>query len=227
MPPRALLPILHTPLDSCKDIRLVPRLLFNSARTHTTPYLLFAGFTHHIAPNAQPAGLSTTRGRAFSCALRETVGSLAGPREKRESPSSLSVCFNVLNLVLRERSGVSLAALKKALAAGGYDVEKNNSRVKNAVKGLVTKGTLVQTKGTGASGSFKLNKKQTETRIPSLLRRRREPAAAAKKATKSPKKAKSPRPPKKAAKSPKKRKLSSPRPQSLKRKAKKAAPKKK
>uniref|UniRef100_A0A8C4AXK7 Histone H1 n=1 Tax=Denticeps clupeoides TaxID=299321 RepID=A0A8C4AXK7_9TELE len=60
----------------------------------------------------------------------------------------------------KERSGVSLAALKKALSAGGYDVEKNNSRVKLAIKNLVTKGTLVQTKGTGASGSFKLNKKQ-------------------------------------------------------------------
>uniref|UniRef100_A0A671Q477 Histone H1 n=1 Tax=Sinocyclocheilus anshuiensis TaxID=1608454 RepID=A0A671Q477_9TELE len=61
----------------------------------------------------------------------------------------------------KERSGVALAALKKALAAGGYDVEKNNSLVKIAIKSLVTKGTLVQTKGVGASGSFKLNKKQT------------------------------------------------------------------
>ncbi|XP_051990878.1 histone H1-like [Xyrauchen texanus] len=63
----------------------------------------------------------------------------------------------------KERSGVSLATLKKALATSGYDVEKNNSRVKIAVRSLVTKGTLVQTKGTGASGSFKLNKKQAES----------------------------------------------------------------
>ncbi len=64
----------------------------------------------------------------------------------------------------KERSGVSLAALKKALAAGGYDVEKNNSRVKLAIKSLVTKGTLLQVKGTGASGSFKISKKQAETK---------------------------------------------------------------
>lgn len=64
-----------------------------------------------------------------------------------------------------ERKGVSLAALKKSLAAGGYDVEKNNSRVKLALKSLVKKGALVQTKGTGASGSFKLNKK-AETKKP-------------------------------------------------------------
>uniref|UniRef100_A0A8C2C254 H15 domain-containing protein n=1 Tax=Cyprinus carpio TaxID=7962 RepID=A0A8C2C254_CYPCA len=44
----------------------------------------------------------------------------------------------------KERSGVSLAALKKALAAGGYDVEKKNSRIKLAIKSLVTKGDLTQ-----------------------------------------------------------------------------------
>ncbi|CAH6806664.1 histone H1t [Phodopus roborovskii] len=59
----------------------------------------------------------------------------------------------------QERAGMSLAALKKALAAAGYDVEKNNSRIKLALKRLVNNGVLVQTKGTGASGSFKLSKK--------------------------------------------------------------------
>ncbi len=135
----------------------------------------------------------------------------------------------------KERSGVSLAALKKALAAGGYDVEKKNSRVKLAIKSLVTKGTLVQVKGTGASGSFKLSKKQTETKKKpakkvapkakkpaakkpksaaakkptakkSPKKAKKPAAAAAKKATKSPKKAKKPAAPKKAAKSPKKAK---------------------
>ncbi len=127
----------------------------------------------------------------------------------------------------KERSGVSLAALKKALAAGGYDVEKNNSRVKLAIKSLVTKGTLLQVKGTGASGSFKISKKQAETKKKAAPKAKKpaaakkpksaaakkpaakkspkktkKPAAAAKKATKSPKKAT--KSPKKATKSPKK-----------------------
>uniref|UniRef100_A0A3B3D8U2 Histone H1 n=1 Tax=Oryzias melastigma TaxID=30732 RepID=A0A3B3D8U2_ORYME len=63
----------------------------------------------------------------------------------------------------KERSGVSAAALKKALAAGGYDVDKNKVRVKTAIKSLLTKGTLVHTKGTGAAGSFKMSK-STETK---------------------------------------------------------------
>ncbi|XP_062866189.1 histone H1-like [Trichomycterus rosablanca] len=156
----------------------------------------------------------------------------------------------------KERSGVSLAALKKALSAGGYDVEKNNSRVKLAVKSLVTKNILVQTKGTGASGSFKLNKKQTEVKKPAAKKaaapkvkkaakkpkkvtakkpaakkspkKVKKPAAAAKKTTKSPKKAKKPATPKKAAKSPKKAKAAKPKTAKPKAaKAKKAAPKKK
>ncbi|KAK2914437.1 hypothetical protein Q8A67_002836 [Cirrhinus molitorella] len=125
----------------------------------------------------------------------------------------------------KERSGVSLAALKKALAAGGYDVEKNNSRVKIAIKSLVTKGTLVQVKGTGASGSFKLNKKQAETKkkpakkaAPKAKKPAAKKPAAAKKpksaaakkpaAKKSPKKAKKPAAAaaKKVTKSPKKAK---------------------
>uniref|UniRef100_A0A672ZH51 H15 domain-containing protein n=1 Tax=Sphaeramia orbicularis TaxID=375764 RepID=A0A672ZH51_9TELE len=45
------------------------------------------------------------------------------------------------------------------LAAGGYDVDKNRARIKIAIKKLLENGTLVHTKGTGASGSFKLSKK--------------------------------------------------------------------
>uniref|UniRef100_A0A3P9IFW3 Histone H1 n=1 Tax=Oryzias latipes TaxID=8090 RepID=A0A3P9IFW3_ORYLA len=64
----------------------------------------------------------------------------------------------------KERSGVSAAALKKALAAGGYDVDKNKARVNTAIKSLLTKGTLVHTKGTGAAGSFKMSKTTESTK---------------------------------------------------------------
>ena len=84
-------------------------------------------------------------------------GAAAGKRKASGPPVSELITKAVA--ASKERSGVSLAALKKALAAAGYDVEKNNSRIKLGLKSLVSKGTLVQTKGTGASGSFKLNKK--------------------------------------------------------------------
>ncbi|CAL8385551.1 unnamed protein product [Gadus morhua 'NCC'] len=95
----------------------------------------------------------------------------------------------------KERSGVSLPALKKSLAAAGYDVEKNNSRVKVAVKSLVAKGTLIQTKGTGASGSFKVSKEAKKpaakkAAAPKVKKPAVKKPAAVKKAT--PKKAKKP-----------------------------------
>ncbi|KAL7982480.1 hypothetical protein Chor_010078 [Crotalus horridus] len=120
----------------------------------------------------------------------------------------------------KERKGVSLAALKKALAAGGYDVEKNNSRIKLGLKSLVSKGTLVHTKGIGASGSFKLGKKSGEGKEKAPKKKAakpkkpvaKKPASGIKKpkkaaaAKKSPKKPKKPAATKKATKSPKKAK---------------------
>ncbi|KAM9425903.1 uncharacterized protein KZ484_014717 [Pholidichthys leucotaenia] len=132
---------------------------------------------------------------------------------------------------------------RRNLAAGGYDVDKNKSRVNIAIKSLVSKGTLSQTKGTGASGSFKVAKaeskaKKAAKKSPAKAKKpaAKKPAAAkkpkaagAKKAAaakKSPKKVKkpaaakkAPKSPKKAAKSPKKAAKKTPA-------AKKAAPKK-
>ncbi|NWR99411.1 H1 protein, partial [Motacilla alba] len=64
----------------------------------------------------------------------------------------------------KECKGFSLAPLSKALATSGYNVEKSKSRIKLGPKSLISNGTLVQTKGIGASGSFKLNKKLGETK---------------------------------------------------------------
>ncbi|KAM6968303.1 histone H1.5-like [Aplochiton taeniatus] len=81
------------------------------------------------------------------------------------APKAGTIVRRVSQLILRvvsqckSRGGISMVELKQALAAGGYDVTKNNSRVNLAVKGLVRKETLLQTTGTGATGSFRLNKK--------------------------------------------------------------------
>uniref|UniRef100_A0A3Q4MUL3 Histone H1 n=1 Tax=Neolamprologus brichardi TaxID=32507 RepID=A0A3Q4MUL3_NEOBR len=94
----------------------------------------------------------------------------ANPPERLEDSKPKKVGPSVGELIVKtvvaskEHSGVSAAALKKALGAGGYDVDKNKACVKTAIESLVAKGTLVQTKGTGASGSFKMNKKATESK---------------------------------------------------------------
>ncbi|XP_045073768.1 histone H1-like [Coregonus clupeaformis] len=157
-------------------------------------------------------GRSRTSTRSASAGKAPKKKAAAKPKKAGPSVGELIVKAVTAS---KERSGVSLAALKKTLAAGGYDVEKNNSRVKIAVKSLVTKGT-------GASGSFKLNKKAVEAKspakkaaVPKVKKVAAKKPAAAKKpkkvaakkavaAKKSPKKAKKPATPKKAAKSPKK-----------------------
>ncbi|XP_028335219.1 histone H1t [Physeter macrocephalus] len=88
---------------------------------------------------------------------KKLVG-LTGGSRKTTSVSLSKLIIDALS-ISQERTGMSLAALKKALAAVGYDVEKNNSRIKLGLKSLVSKGILVQTRGTGACGSFKLSKK--------------------------------------------------------------------
>jgi hypothetical protein len=58
---------------------------------------------------------------------------------------------------LKERNGSSLPAIKKYIAANyKVDVVKLAPFIKKALKSLVEKKKLVQTKGVGASGSFKL-----------------------------------------------------------------------
>lgn len=144
------------------------------------------------------------------------TGAAAGKRKASGPPVSELITKAVA--ASKERSGVSLAALKKALAAAGYDVEKNNSRIKLGLKSLVNKGTLVQTKGTGAAGSFKLNKKAESKAITTKVsvkakasgaakKPKKTAGAAAKKTVKTPKKPKKPAVSKKTSKSPKKPKV--------------------
>uniref|UniRef100_A0A3P9B354 H15 domain-containing protein n=1 Tax=Maylandia zebra TaxID=106582 RepID=A0A3P9B354_9CICH len=105
--------------------------------------------------------------------MAEAIFTKPGPAKKKKTMTSkpkkvgLSVGELIVKAVAasKERNGLSVAALKKALAAGGYDVDKNKARVKTAIKSLVAKGTLVQTKGTRTSGSFKMNKATESKRL--------------------------------------------------------------
>uniref|UniRef100_A0A3B4CPM0 H15 domain-containing protein n=1 Tax=Pygocentrus nattereri TaxID=42514 RepID=A0A3B4CPM0_PYGNA len=72
-------------------------------------------------------------------------------------PQVSSLILEVISQCKR-RGGMSMQELKQALAAGGYDVTKNNARVNLAMQSLVRKETIVQTAGQGTSDSFKINK---------------------------------------------------------------------
>merc|ERR1711894_642157 len=102
---------------------------------------------------------------------------------------------------LKEAKGASLPAIKKYIA-GNYkvDIVKLSPFVRKALKSLVEKKKLVQTKGTGASGRFKANKEEKPKKVAKPKAKK-----VTKKAAKKPageKKAKTPK--KKAAAKPKK-----------------------
>lgn len=63
-----------------------------------------------------------------------------------------------------EHSRVSLAALKKAVSITGYNMAQNTWRFKLVLQNLVKKGMLKQVTGKGASGSFRLGKKQAKSK---------------------------------------------------------------
>ncbi|NWS85772.1 H11L protein, partial [Toxostoma redivivum] len=112
-------------------------------------------------------------------AAKKPKKAASGSKARKPAGPSVTELITKAVSASKERKGLSLAALKKALAAGGYDVEKNNSRIKLGLKSLVSKGTLVQTKGTGASGSFRLSKKSKKK---TAAAKPKKPASAAKKA---------------------------------------------
>ncbi|XP_008560313.1 histone H1 [Microplitis demolitor] len=126
------------------------------------------------------------------------------PSTKATHPSAADMVTAAIKS-LGERGGSSLQAIKKYIAATyKVDVEKQAPFIKKFLKAAVIKGTLVQTKGKGASGSFKLaaEKAAPKPKAAKKPAAPKKPAAAkkpaAKKATGEAKAAKKPASPKKA-----------------------------
>ncbi|XP_042326921.1 spermatid-specific linker histone H1-like protein [Sceloporus undulatus] len=56
-----------------------------------------------------------------------------------------------------KRSGISLQALKKSVAATGYDLEKRKTYFKRVLRALVAKGLLKKLTGHGLTGSYAIS----------------------------------------------------------------------
>ena len=160
------------------------------------------------------------------------------PKAKPTHPPT-SVMVVAAVKALKERNGSSLPAIKKYIAANyKVDVAKLAPFIKKALKSLTEKGKLVQTKGKGASGSFKLaaaakaeKPKAKKPKTPKKKAAAKKPAgekkksSPKKKAAAKPKKAKTPK--KAAAKKPAAKKPAAKKPAKKSSPKKKAAPKKK
>ncbi|XP_067909543.1 histone H1-like [Heterodontus francisci] len=93
------------------------------------------------------------------------------PKKKKAAPRKKSAGPTLSEQILRivadctDRRGTSLPAIKKALGRSGVDVGKFRTQIKQSIRRNVNKGSLVQSSGTGASGSFKIPKQGTKGNV--------------------------------------------------------------
>lgn len=107
-------------------------------------------------------------------------------KSKANPPTHPKVSEMVVKSIttLKERGGSSLQAIKKYISSEyKVDIDRLTPFIRKYLKSAVAAGTLVQTKGKGANGSFKLSASGQKTK---------EPKKTVKKAAASPKKAKAP-----------------------------------
>lgn len=88
--------------------------------------------------------------------VKSAVPIVKKPRIKPAHPPTAEMVYNAIR-ILKERSGSSLQAIKKYVSSTyKIDAEKMAPFIKKYLRNAVSSGQLVQTKGKGASGSFKL-----------------------------------------------------------------------
>merc|ERR1711890_25611 len=96
---------------------------------------------------------------AASTSAKATKPKAKKPAAAKSGNPSSSVMVKAAIEGLKERKGSSLVAIKKYIATNyKIDPSKHSHFIKKALTSGVEKKTIVQTKGTGASGSFKLAK---------------------------------------------------------------------
>ncbi|CAK1596779.1 unnamed protein product [Parnassius mnemosyne] len=100
-------------------------------------------------------------------AAATAAGGAKKPKAKPTHPKTSEMVTSAIK-ELKERSGSSLQAIKKYIAAQyKVDAEKLAPFIRKYLKSAVESGALIQTKGKGASGSFKLESKSSASKKPS------------------------------------------------------------
>jgi hypothetical protein len=117
----------------------------------TTPTQQIAAATTVSSPKPK----KTTK-RGGSGAAATTVSDSKKPRSKSLHPPTSEMVNNAIK-TLKERNGSSLQAIKKYISVNyKIDSDKLSPFIKKYLKSGVANLQLIQTKGKGASGSFKL-----------------------------------------------------------------------
>ncbi|NXB04904.1 H1X protein, partial [Cnemophilus loriae] len=117
---------------------------------------------------AEEAPLSPEK-KAVSKKPKGGGGASLSPSKKRKNNKKKNQPGKYSQLVvetirkLGERNGSSLAKIyNEAKKVAWFDQQNGRTYLKYSIKALVQNDTLLQVKGTGANGSFKLNRKKVE-----------------------------------------------------------------
>lgn len=112
------------------------------------------------------------------------------PSTKPTHPATKELVVNAITS-LKERNGSSLQAIKKYIASNyKLDTDKLAPFIKKYLKNAVISGKLIQTKGKGASGSFKLPSASAAKPSGEKKKKKSKPKESSKKKVKSEKKGK-------------------------------------
>ncbi|XP_006166251.1 spermatid-specific linker histone H1-like protein [Tupaia chinensis] len=127
-----------------------------------------------LAPSASKAAMNESQ-QASASGVPGNSETALRPRPKAHRKPSMS---KVILRAMADKAAhdrISLATLKKAVIATGYDMSRNAWRFKQVLKRLVDKGVLKQVTGKGALGSFRLGKKRaSKTNLKAKRQRRRQ-----------------------------------------------------
>ncbi|XP_078048534.1 histone H1-I [Augochlora pura] len=154
--------------------------------------------------NSGSAAVSENPSSGSSPAKKAAKSKTKAQRSKSSHPPT-SEMVNAAIKELKDRKGSSLQAIKKYIASTyKVDGEKLAPFIKRYLKTAVTSGAVVQTKGKGASGSFKLSapKGSAETKSKPKRVAKKSEVADKKPAEKKPASPKKPAAKKPAAKKP-------------------------
>ena len=125
---------------------------------------------------------------AASTSAKATKPKAKKPAAAKSGNPTSSVMVKAAIEGLKERKGSSLVAIKKYIATNyKIDPSKHSHFIKKALTSGVEKKTIVQTKGTGASGSFKLAKVEVKKPVKKAVKAKtpKKPASKANKKTKA------------------------------------------
>lgn len=153
-----------------------------------------------VSTSSLPSGATLATAKKVAAAK---AAAAKKPRVKSNHPSTADMVDGAIR-ALKERGGSSFQAIKKYISATYIvDAEKLAPFIKKYLKSGVVAKKLVQVKGKGASGSFKLSAAKVEGKSGAKVKR---PTAVKKVAVKKTAAASSSAPAKKAAAAPKPKK---------------------